>query len=345
MSSDVSAPSAPLLSVRGLEKRYHTGHSLFGGERPPIRALDGVDLDLGTGETLAIVGESGSGKSTLARLLVGLEQPSAGTARFRGRDVFTASATAGRDIQIVFQDPYTSLNPRMTLREIIGEAWEIHPDLLPRDKREARIRELLEQVGLGALYADRYPHALSGGQRQRVGIARALAVSPPLIICDEPVSALDVSVQAQVINLLRRLQRELGLSYLFISHDMVIVRSIASRIAVMYLGRIVETGTEDDIYERATHPYTQSLLSSVPVADPKARNLRNRIALKGEIPSPSNIPSGCRFRTRCWKARDVCAQQDPALADRGNHGHASACLFPELPTASPASSTPQNLRR
>lgn len=349
MSTDPISQSEPvataLLSARGLTKHYVTQNPLFGRSRPPIRALDGVDLDVVSGETLAVVGESGSGKSTLARLLVGLEPPTAGSVTFRGRNLLTQSRSAARDIQIVFQDPYTSLNPSMTIRQIIGEAWEIHPDLVPRGDREARMAELLEQVGLRTLFADRYPHALSGGQRQRVGIARALAVSPPLIICDEPVSALDVSVQAQVINLLRRLQRELGLSYLFISHDMAVVRSIAQRIAVMYLGRIVETGSQADIYERPTHPYTQSLLSAVPVADPKARNLRHRIALEGEIPSPSNIPSGCRFRTRCWKAQDVCAREDPVLLDRGGYGHPSACLFPELGPHAAAGPAFHNPRR
>jgi oligopeptide/dipeptide ABC transporter ATP-binding protein len=335
--------AAPLLQVKGLSKHYESRKPLFGARPNPIRALDGVDLEQRAGETLAIVGESGSGKSTLARLLVGLEKPTEGTVSFRGTDIAERSARPGRDIQIVFQDPYTSLNPRMTIAEIIGEAWDIHSDLMPREKRAARLRELLEQVGLRPLYADRYPHALSGGQRQRVGIARALAVSPPLIVCDEPVSALDVSVQAQVINLLRKLQAELGLAYLFISHDMAVVRAIADRIGVMYLGRIVEIGSETDIYERATHPYTQSLLSAVPVADPRAKNLRNRIALKGEIPSPSNIPSGCRFRTRCWKAQEVCSQQDPALLDRGGHGHLSACHFPEIITAG-ASATAQKER-
>jgi oligopeptide/dipeptide ABC transporter ATP-binding protein len=321
--------SGPLLSVRGLAKHYAVRKPVFGRPPPEIKALDGIDLDVGAGETVAIVGESGSGKSTLARLLVGLEKPTAGTARFAGRDIFEGPpGRGGRDIQIVFQDPYTSLNPRMTIREIIGEAWEVYPELLPREQRPARLNELLEAVGLRPLFADRHPHALSGGQRQRVGIARALAVSPPLIICDEPVSALDVSVQAQVINLLRRLQRERGLAYLFISHDMAVVRAIATRVAVMYLGRIVEIGTVADIYGRATHPYTQSLLSAVPVLDPKRRNLRRRIALKGEIPSPRNIPSGCRFRTRCWKAQPICASADPALIDREGHGHPSACHFP-----------------
>ncbi len=326
----MAGADAALLSVRGLRKEYQASNPLFGRAKPPIRALDGIDLDIAAGETLAIVGESGSGKSTLARLLVGLERPTAGTGTFAGRDLFNGPPQRGRDIQIVFQDPYSSLNPRMTIGEIIAEAWDIHPDLMPRAKRAERIVELLEQVGLRAHFAERHPHALSGGQRQRVGIARALAVSPPLIICDEPVSALDVSVQAQVINLLRRLQRELGLAYLFISHDMGIVRAIAHRVAVMYLGRIVETGTSADIYERPTHPYTQTLLSSVLEPDPKARNLPGRIPLKGEIPSPADVPSGCRFRTRCWKARDACAQTDPTLADRGDHGHPNACLFPEL---------------
>ena len=334
MNYDSAARPAPLLSVRGLKQYFGGAKSLFGRRAAPIKALDGIDFDLHAGETLAIVGESGSGKSTLARLLVGLDRPTAGGATFAGRDLFAPTRIVGRDIQIVFQDPYSSLNPRMTVREIISEAWEIHPEIVPREKREARLQELLEQVGLRPLFADRHPHALSGGQRQRVGIARALAVSPPLIVCDEPVSALDVSVQAQVINLLRRLQRELKLSYLFISHDMAIVRALADRVAVMYLGRIVEIGDRRNIYERATHPYTQSLLSAVPVADPNARNLQHRIALKGEIPNPLDIPSGCHFRTRCWKAQGICEREDPALIDREGHGHPSACHFPEVAAAS-----------
>ena len=334
--------TVPLLTVDGLSKHYQLDNPLFGRARPPLKALDGVAFEMSKGETLAIVGESGSGKSTLARLLVGLETPTSGSMRLQHTPSASKKAKTSLDVQIVFQDPYTSLNPRMTVRKIISEPWEIHPGLVSEGERKTRLLELLAQVGLGPHHADRHPYALSDGQRQRVGIARALAVSPPLIVCDEPVSALDVSVQAQVINLLRRLQREMGISFLFISHDMAIVRSIAQRIAVMYLGRIVEIGTNEDIYTRPTHPYTQSLLSSVPLADPRVRNLRNRIPLRGEIPNPANIPSGCRFRTRCWKAREACAMEDPVLADRGNHGHPNACLFPELPehAAAPAAPNP-----
>lgn len=323
-----------LLSVRGLVKHYGSGGSIFGPGPAPIRALDGVDLDLHAGETLALVGESGSGKSTLAKLIVRLEEPSSGATFYQGRNIYEIEGAArrnlAREIQIVFQDPYTSLNPRMTITDIVAEAWDIHPDLLPAGGRVAGVRRLLEQVGLRSAYAERYPHALSGGQRQRVGIARALAVKPAMIVCDEPVSALDVSVQAQVINLLKQIQTEHGLAYLFISHDLSIVRAIADRVAVLYLGRVVEIGSDQDIYQRPMHPYTQSLLSAVPIPDPRGRSLRHRIALKGEIPSPRDIPSGCRFRTRCWKAREKCALEDPALVDRGGHGHPSACHFPEL---------------
>ncbi len=324
----VDRDSAPLLKVEGLGRHYGVRRSMLGAQTGAVKALDGVSFELREGETLAVVGESGSGKSTLAKLLVGLDQPTTGRIEFADR-IEQSPKRRGLGIQIVFQDPYTSLNPRMTIRQIISEGWSVHPELMPKERREARLMELLEQVGLRPLFADRYPHALSGGQRQRVGIARALAVSPPIIVCDEPVSALDVSVQAQVINLLRRLQRELGLAYIFISHDMAVVRTIAHRVAVMYLGRIMEIGSAAAIYETPTHPYTQSLLSAVPVADPARRNLRNRIALKGETPSPGNVPSGCRFRTRCWKAQELCVTDEPALTDRGG-GHASACHFPEL---------------
>jgi oligopeptide transport system ATP-binding protein len=331
----MAASPEPILAVRDLVKHYPITRGVL-LRRPvgAVRAVDGVSLDLYPGETLGIVGESGCGKSTLAKLLMHLETPTSGSVTFAGRDIFGMRGTAlrrlRRDIQMVMQDPYTSLNPRMTVGDIVGEPYEIHPEVAPRRNRTQRVRELLDYVGLNPEHVNRYPHQFSGGQRQRIGIARALALRPKVLVLDEPVSALDVSIQAQVINLLERLQRDLGLSYVFIAHDLSVVRHISDRVAVMYLGRVAEVGTVDEIYDRPTHPYTQALLSAVPVPDPTARGHRDVIRLTGDVPSPADPPSGCRFRTRCWKAQDICATQQPLLQVREADRHPSACHFAEL---------------
>ncbi|MFJ6695718.1 ABC transporter ATP-binding protein [Streptomyces sp. NPDC091272] len=331
----------PILEVADLVKHYPLTQGIVRKKVVgAVKAVDGVSFGLGAGETLGIVGESGCGKSTVAKMLVQLEQPTSGAIRYRGEDITKLSGRAlkavRRNIQMVFQDPYTSLNPRMTVGDIIGEPYEIHPEVAPKGDRRRKVRDLLDVVGLNPEYINRYPHQFSGGQRQRIGIARGLALNPEIIVADEPVSALDVSVQAQVINLLERLQQEFDLSYLFIAHDLSIVRHISDRVGVMYLGRVVEIGTDAEIYEHPTHPYTQALLSAVPVPDPSARDHRDRIILSGDVPSPADPPSGCRFRTRCWKAQERCAQEVPALAVPAvfRHvdspaAHDSACHFAE----------------
>ncbi|MGD3107829.1 ABC transporter ATP-binding protein [Streptomyces sp. YGL11-2] len=339
-----SAPAPepePLLEVRDLVKHFPlTQGVLFKKQVGAVKAVDGISFDLHPGETLGIVGESGCGKSTVARMLVGLERPTEGQIRYRGQDIARLSGRAlksvRRNIQMVFQDPYTSLNPRMTVGDIIGEPYEIHPEVAPKGDRRRKVQELLEVVGLNPEFINRYPHQFSGGQRQRIGIARGLALRPEIIVADEPVSALDVSVQAQVVNLLARLQSDFDLSYIFIAHDLSVVRHISDRVAVMYLGRIAEIGTGEQIYDHPTHPYTQALLSAVPVPDPEAREHRERILLAGDVPSPANPPSGCRFRTRCWKAQELCAQIEPPLEvpsefreSTGPAHHPSACHFAE----------------
>ncbi|MEU8235826.1 dipeptide ABC transporter ATP-binding protein [Actinoplanes sp. NPDC048967] len=326
--------SETILEAKNVVKHYPvTRGVVFRKTIGQVKAVDGVSFSLKQGETLGIVGESGCGKSTLARMLMNLERPTGGSVEYRGRDMFTMRGgemrKLRRQIQLVMQDPYTSLNPRMTVGDLIGEPFEIHTDVAPKGSRRKKVQELLEVVGLNPEHINRYPHQFSGGQRQRIGIARALALRPEIIVCDEPVSALDVSIQAQVMNLLDSLQKELGLAYIFIAHDLSVVRHLSDRVAVMYLGKIVEIGTEDEIYERPTHPYTQALLSAVPVPDPNSRSKKAIIRLTGDVPSPANPPSGCRFRTRCWKAQDICAEQVPELVQRPGTDHPSACHFAE----------------
>ncbi len=327
----------PILVVKELARHFPlTQGILFKKQIGAVRAVDGVSFDLSLGETLGLVGESGCGKSTLARLLLALDEPTSGQVFFEGEDLFSLSKKglrrARRNIQIVLQDPYTSLNPRMTVGDIIGEPFNIHPDVAPKGDRRKKVQDLLDVVGLNPEFINRYPHQFSGGQRQRIGIARGLALQPKVIICDEPVSALDVSIQAQVINLLEQLQSEFNLGYLFIAHDLSVVRHISDRVAVMYLGRIVEIGDEDQIYSRPAHPYTQALLSAVPVPDPAVRGMGTRIVLDGEVPSPADMPSGCKFRTRCWKAQDICAEVEPELEMRPGIDHLSRCHFAEVDT-------------
>ena len=328
----------PILTATDLVKHYPIKGGVLRRTVGHVKAVDGVSFELLKGETLGIVGESGCGKSTLGRLLMRLEEPTSGTVMFDGVDMYAQKGRAmrrlRRDIQIVFQDPYTSLNPRMTVGDIIGEPFEIHSDVVPKGGRRRRVQELLDLVGLNPEHINRYPHQFSGGQRQRIGIARGIALNPKVLICDEPVSALDVSVQAQVVNLMEKLQDELGLAYVFIAHDLSVVRHISDRVGVMYLGRMAELGEEDEVYARPTHPYTQALLSAVPVPDPTLRGKREQIVLVGDVPSPANPPSGCRFHTRCWKAQDICKTDEPQLELRpdGQGRHLSACHFAEART-------------
>jgi len=318
--------TTPLLSVRDLAKHFSVERGVvFTRVIGTVRAVDGVSFDLAEGETLALVGESGCGKSTTARLVLRLIEPSGGTIRFAGQDITRAKpaglAAVRRAMQPVFQDPYASLNPRMTVGRIIAEPMEVH-GIGDVEARRARVEELLRLVGLAPYHAERFPHEFSGGQRQRIGIARALAVNPRLVVCDEPVSALDVSIQAQVVNLLKDLQHRLGLSYLFIAHDLAVVRHVSDRIAVMYLGEIVETATKAALYAAPRHPYTQALLAAIPVPDPQRR--RRSAALAGDVPSPMNPPPGCRFATRCAHAIARCREERPGLRPVGE-AHFVAC--------------------
>jgi oligopeptide/dipeptide ABC transporter ATP-binding protein len=327
--------TAPLLQVDSLVRHFIVAHSLFGRATSTVKAVDGVSFHVQSGETLALVGESGCGKSTVGRLVLRLIEPTAGRIRFEGRDIagFTSSElrTFRRGAQLVFQDPYASLNPRMTVGEILAEPLAIHA-IVPRERRWEKVRELLDLVGLAPVLARRYPHEFSGGQRQRVAIARALAVEPKLVVCDEPVSALDVSISAQVLNLLQNLQRRLGLAYIFISHDLAVVKHIASRVAVMNLGRIVESAPTETLFASPRHPYSRALLSAIPVPRPRAK--REHIVLRGEIPSALNPPAGCHFHPRCPYVIERCRSLRPQLID--DAGHATAChLWPDLPAAKP----------
>jgi len=331
--SEGTHASPPLLEVKDLVRHFPVRSSgVVRRTIGQVRAVDGVTFTVHEGSSLGLVGESGCGKSTTGRVITRLLDPTSGSVTFDGRDIATLSQKqmrdVRRDIQIIFQDPYTSLNPRHTVGSIVGAPLEVH-DIVPRNEVLTRVQELLERVGLNPEHYNRYPSEFSGGQRQRIGIARALALNPKLIVADEPVSALDVSIQAQVINLMEELKRDLGIAFLFIAHDLAIVRHFCPEIAVMYLGKIVEIGPREWVYDQPHHPYTQALLSAVPdIKQAALGGRRGRIKLEGDVPSPINPPSGCRFRTRCWKAQEICAQEEPPLLQI-SPGHQAACHFAE----------------
>jgi oligopeptide/dipeptide ABC transporter ATP-binding protein len=335
-SQSSTAGDPPLLEVENLVKHFPVrSGGVFRRVVGQVRAVDGVSFTVGRGTSLGLVGESGCGKSTTGRLVTRLLDPSSGHIRFEGTDIAYLSQKElmpyRREIQMIFQDPYSSLNPRHTVGSIIATPLRVH-NIVPKNKIESQVRELLEVVGLNPEHSNRYPGEFSGGQRQRIGIARALAVRPKLIVADEPVSALDVSIQAQVMNLLEDLQKEFGISFLFIAHDLAVVRHFCPQVAVMYLGKIVEIADRDRLYKQPHHPYTQALLSAVPdMQQARVGGRRERIRLFGDVPSPIDPPSGCRFRTRCWKAQDICAQEEPPLR-RLADGHFTACHFAAPPT-------------
>ncbi|HEY0451171.1 ABC transporter ATP-binding protein [Actinophytocola sp.] len=335
----VEPAQRPMLEVDDLVKHFPIRSGVFIKRTVgQVKAVDGVSLHVGKGQTVALVGESGWGKSTTARAILRLVEPTSGRIALDGLEISKLGKDklrkARRDMQIVFQDPYASLNPRMTIRQILSEKYQ----LLGAETTKSTISDLLDTVGLAEEYADRYPHEFSGGQRQRIGIARAIAMNPKFIVLDEPVSALDVSIQAQIVNLLEDLQDELGLTYLFIAHDLSVVRHIADRVAVMYLGKVVEIADRDDLFDRPHHPYTQALISAVPIPDPRLERQRERIVLRGDVPNPANPPSGCRFRTRCWKFEQLsesdarrCIEEPPPLYDvTGSPGHEAACHYASL---------------
>jgi peptide/nickel transport system ATP-binding protein len=322
-----------LLEVKGLQRYFPVTRGIvFQKQTGAVKAVDGIDLTIHSGETLGVVGESGCGKTTTGRLVTRLDEPTGGSIQFNGTDITHLSRARmrpyRREIQMIFQDPFSSLNPRQTIGTIIAAPFQIQKVDSEGGTKKA-VQALMERVGLNPEHYNRYPHEFSGGQRQRIGVARALALRPKLIVCDEPVSALDVSIQAQIVNLLEDLQDEFNLAYLFIAHDLSVIRHISDRVAVMYLGKVVEIADRDELYNHARHPYTHALLSAVPEADPDALAHRERIRLTGDVPSPLNPPSGCRFRTRCWKAQDVCAEKEPELLQIGAPGHRAACHFPE----------------
>ncbi|MEI0508236.1 oligopeptide/dipeptide ABC transporter ATP-binding protein [Brachyspira intermedia] len=316
---------APLIEIQDLKQHFKIKGGFFGRNIQTVKAVDGVSFTINKGETFGLVGESGSGKTTLGRTLLHLYKPTSGKIFFNGEEVNKENyRNYAKKMQIIFQDPYASLNPRMTVEDIIGEALDVHKLYSTKDERREKIINLLKLVGLNAEQAQRYPHEFSGGQRQRIGIARALAVNPEFIVCDEPVSALDVSIQAQIINMLYDMQHDMGLTYLFIAHDLAVVRQISKRIGVMYLGNIVELTDSESLYTKSLHPYTQSLISAIPISEPSIAKTKQRIILSGEIPSPINPPSGCKFRTRCPKAEAICAEKAPEFREVEN-GHYCAC--------------------